>query len=225
MNRRFYRRRYVGALAAAILIVLIAPIAFLDPQRYSAYASGVQAMGVLIALILAMLTLGADRHDKQVDRVLALHSELVTGEVQSSRIRLIDHLRRRGGGIYVHEATRDDLQKDPRLSAYDVKSEYTPLHDANTVLRFFERANAAIKARTVYEPLFHELILRYALWWDLALLPSSTPWAGRAALTELAAWGKLYEEAHGERLEYLTSWRANRAHDFGRRPGAQHSDP
>jgi hypothetical protein len=207
---------YLFLLAAAIIIVLVVPFPFLESQRYSAYASGVQALGVLIALILAVLTLGADRHDKQVDRVLALHSEFVTGEIQAARIRLIDHLRRRGGGLYIQGATRDDLQKDPRLSAYDQEPEHTPFHDANTVLRFFERANAAIKAKTLYEPLFHELIIRHVLWWELALLPGSSPWFGRVALGELAAWGHQYEEVHGASLEYLPSWRANRERDFGR---------
>ena len=45
-------------------------------QRLS---TGLQALGVLVALILAVVTIDTDRHDKQVDRVLALHHELVTG--------------------------------------------------------------------------------------------------------------------------------------------------
>lgn len=220
MSRRLGKKGYLYALITIILAALIAPAAFLNSNRYSAYATGLQALGVLIALILALITLDADRHDKRVDRVLALHQELVTGEIEGCRIRLIDHLRKRGGGRHVLAVTREDLQKDPRLSHYDGQSEYTPFHDANTVLRFFERANAAVKARTVHEPLFHELIVRHALWWNTALRSSATPWVGRSALEELTSWAELYEKVHGARIGYLASWRKNRDHDFGHGPEA-----
>jgi hypothetical protein len=215
MNQRLSRRSYLYALAVIILVAFVVPITFLNSSRYSAYAGRLQAVGVLVALILAVVTLDADRHDKQADRVLALHQELVTGEIEGCRIRLIDHLRKRGGGHRVLAVTRDDLQKDPRLSSYDGSGEYTPFHDANTVLRFFERANAAIKARTVHEPLFHELIIRHALWGNAALRPSATPWVGRSALDELNAWARVYEDLHRARLNYLSSWRDNRERDFG----------
>jgi hypothetical protein len=220
MRRRLDRRTYVYLLLAAILIMLIVPATFLNSNHYSAYASGLQATGILVALVLAMITLDADRHDKKVDRVLALHQELVTGEIEGCRIRLIDHLRKRGGGRSILAVTRGDLVKDPRLSSYDGTSAYTPFHDANTILRFFERANAAVKARTVNEPLFHELIIRHALWWDMALRSSSTPWVGRFALDELTSWAAIYEKVHGVKLEYLSSWRDNRDRDFGLDPDA-----
>ena len=213
---------YLFTLVAAILIALVIPIAFFDPQQYSAYASGIQAIGVLIALVLAMLTLGADRHDKQVDRVLILNSEFVTGELQGCRMRLINHLRKHRDGLYIQGVTRDDLLNDPQLSTYDDDSAHTPYDDVYTILMYFERANAAIKTRTVYEPLFHELIMRHALWWDLALPPSSNPMVGRVALGELVSWEHAHEEAHGPRLEYVSSWYANFERDFGRRPGEQH---
>jgi hypothetical protein len=215
MKWHLSRRGSLYALAAAILIALIAPAGFLGSGRYSAYASGLQAAGVLVALVLAMITLDADRHDKRVDRVLALHQELVSGEIEGCRVRLIDHLRKRGGGHRIVAVTRDDLQRDPRISSYDGTTEYTPFHDANTILRFFERANAAVKAGTVNEPLFHELIIRQALWWDAALRPSSMPWVGKSALDELRSWAETYEKAHATELNYLTSWRNNRMHDFG----------
>jgi hypothetical protein len=63
LNRRKY---HLYLLAAVILAAVIIPSAFLIADRYSAYASGLQATGVLIALILAMVTLDADRHDKKV---------------------------------------------------------------------------------------------------------------------------------------------------------------
>jgi len=136
MKLHLDRKRSLYAIATVILVTLIAPAAFLSSSRYSAYASGLQAAGVLIAIILAVITLDADRHDKRVDRVLALHQELVSGEIEGCRIRLIDHLRKRGGGHRILAVTRDDLQKDPRVSSYDGSMGYTPFHDANTILRF-----------------------------------------------------------------------------------------
>jgi hypothetical protein len=216
MNQRLSKRSNLYVVLGILLVALVVPLTLLSPGRYSAYASGLQALGVLIALILAVVTIDTDRHDKQVDRVLALHHELVTGEIEGCRVRLIDHLRKRGGGRHVLPVTRADLQRDPRLSSYDGSSAYTPFHDANTVLRFFERANAAVKAGTVNRPLFHELIIRHALWWGDALRSSSTPWVGISALDELAAWARSYQDVHGARLGYLSSWHENREHDFGR---------
>jgi hypothetical protein len=226
MNRQLNRTQYLLiTLLGVILIAIVAPITFLDPQRYSAFVGGIQALGILIALILATQTLRADRHDRQVDRVLALHSEFAAGEIRAARARLIDHLRKQGGGRYIQGATRDDLDKDPRLASYDGNAEHVPFHDAQVVLRFFERANTVIKAKAVYEPLFHELIIRHAFWWELALLPSSTPWIGREDLHELASWGHLYARAHAANLEYLASWRANRERDFGHRRNGYPADP
>jgi len=215
MNQRLSKRSNLYVALGILLVALVVPLPFLSPGRYSAYATGLQALGVLIAVVLAVVTIDTDRHDKQVDRVLALHQELVTGEIEGCRVRLIDHLRKRGGGHRVLSVTRDDLQRDPRLSSYDGPSGYTPFHDANTVLRFFERANAAVKAGTVNQPLFHELIIRHALWWREALRPGSMPWVGISPLDELTAWARSYEDAHGAGLNYLPSWRENREHDFG----------
>jgi hypothetical protein len=209
------RGRRTALLLVGIAIALIVPIPLLDAQRYAAYAAGLQALGVLVALILAGLALSSDRHDKQVDRVLLLHSELVGGETQAARIRLIDHLRRWGGDQHIRSVTRSELQSTPGLSAYQDGSTSTPLQDANNVLRFFERANAAVKWSSVYEPLFHQLIIRHARWWEVALQEDSATWAGREALSELTAWGRAYE-ARWPGLAYLATWQANRERDFGR---------
>jgi hypothetical protein len=165
------------------------------------------------------MALSSDRHDKQVDRVLLLHSELVNGETQAARIRLVEHLRRWGEGQRARIVTRSELLNTPGLSVYQDDSSSNPMQDANTVLRFFERANAAVKWSSVYEPLFHQLIIRHARWWEVALRESSEPWAGREALSELTAWGLAYETRHPE-LAYLASWQANRDRDFGRHPSA-----
>jgi hypothetical protein len=74
--------------------------------------------------------------------------------------------------------------------------------------------NAAVKWSSVYEPLFHVLIIRHARWWELALRESSEPWGPRDALRELSEWGRAYE-ARWPQLSYLASWQANRERDFG----------
>jgi len=208
-------------LLIGIVVALLVPIPLLNAQRYAAYSAALQAIGVLFALILAGMALNSDRHDKRVDRVLQLHSELVNGETQAARIRLIDHLRRWGEG-QVRIVTRDELLNTPGLSAYQDGSNFSPMQDANNVLRFFERANAAVKWSSVYEPLFHRLIIRHARWWDVVLRESSETWAGRDALSELTAWGLAYEARHPD-LAYLASWQASRDRDFGRHPSALES--
>ena len=209
---KLLRNRGTAPLFIGIALALVVPIPLLDAQRYAAYAAGLQALGVLVALILAGMALNSDRHDKQVDRVILLHSELVNGETQAARIRLVDHLRL-WGGRYVRSVTRNELQSSPGLSVYRYDKSSTPLNDANTILRFFERANAAVKWSSVYQPLFHELIIRHARWWELALRESSAPWAGRDALRELSEWGRTYE-ARWPELAYLASWQASRERDF-----------
>lgn len=208
------QNRRTALLLIGIVVALLVPIPLMNAQRYAAYSAALQALGVLVALILAGLALNSDRHDKQVDRVLLLHSELVNGATQAARIRLIDHLRLWGGGQRTRMVTRGDLLDTPGLSAYQDGSRSNPLQDANTVLRFFERANAAVKWSSVYEPLFHQLIIRHARWWEVALQESPETWAGRDALSELTAWGRAYEARHPE-LVYVASWQANRERDFG----------
>lgn len=137
---KLLQKRGTALLLVGIAFALIVPVPLLDAQRYAAYAAGLQALGVLVALILAGVALRSDRHDKQVDRVLLLHSELVNGETQAARIRLVDHLRRCGGGQHMRSVTLSELQRAPGLSGYRDNRTSTPLHDANTVLRFFERA-------------------------------------------------------------------------------------
>lgn len=213
------QNRRTVLLLIGIVVALLIPIPLLNAQRYAAYSAGLQALGVLVALLLAGMALSSDRHDKQVDRVLLLHSELVNGETQAARIRLVEHLRRWGEGQRARIVTRSELLNTPGLSVYQDDSSSNPMQDANTVLRFFERANAAVKWSSVYEPLFHQLIIRHARWWEVALRESSEPWAGREALSELTAWGLAYETRHPE-LAYLASWQANRDRDFGRHPSA-----
>ena len=210
-----FRNAKIVLLLIGIVVALLVPIPLLNAQRYAAYSAALQAIGVLFALILAGMALNSDRHDKRVDRVLLLHSELVNGDTQAARIRLIDHLRRWGEGQQVRMVTRDELLNTPGLSSYQDGCRFNPTQDANNVLRFFERANAAVKWSSVYEPLFHRLIIRHARWWDAALQESPETWAGRDALSELTAWGLAYEARHPD-LAYLASWQANRDRDFGR---------
>lgn len=152
------------AVGLAFLLVLTTPALWLNNGQYTALATAVQAFGVVVALGLATETLITDSRDKKTDRTLDLHAQLVlSGPLNTARVRLVDHLRKHGSDRQVISVTRDDLtpEKNGRFSAY-ADGDAIPVHDTNLVLRFFERANAALAAGIIDYPLFHELLAGHA---------------------------------------------------------------
>jgi hypothetical protein len=209
------KRNWIFGLGA-LLAVLVVPALWLNHDRYTALATGVQAFGVVIALLVASETLAADRRDRKTDRTLALHAELVSGPLNDRRVRLVDHLRTHGQGNQVASASRNQLKSDAGPLGKYSDSQGSPLHDANALLRFFERANAAHAANIVDASLFHQLIAGQALWWHLALsegeqLPIRLP------LGQLAAWTDQYTTLHPKDTAYTTAWERSFARDFGDR--------
>jgi hypothetical protein len=129
--------RRLAALGGSLaLLALIIPAWWLDSSSYTAVATGIQALGVIVAVHIASVTLVGERRDRQVDRVLALHAELVTGELGVASTRLIGHLRKRGrDGKCVERVTLADLVSTGEISRYDGDIKNSPFHDANIVLR------------------------------------------------------------------------------------------
>ncbi len=60
-----FRNSRTVLLLIGIVVALLVPIPLLDAQRYAAYSAGLQALGVLAALILAGMALTSDRHNKK----------------------------------------------------------------------------------------------------------------------------------------------------------------
>jgi hypothetical protein len=205
--------------AAAVLIgvtavLLVVPIWFLNADQYQALATGVQALGVTVALVVGAGTLLSDNRDRKVDRVLALHAELTTGEVQAARVRLILRLQgaRREGRVEPVSLAR--LRTDEAFAAYPDPAHGRPLRDANAVLRHFDRINAARVAGIVEPQLLHELIGVHALWWDRAISRDEGEML-RRGLAELADWVERHSRTKARGAHYLEHWARYLGRDFG----------
>ena len=118
----------------------------LRADQYQGYASGVQALGVTIALAVAAATLYADRRDRKVDRVLELQEELLGSDLYGVRKRIVDHLRAHANGPQrTRRVSLAELKNDPSLNRYSnaADTQFDPRNDVRRLLRFFEKANAA----------------------------------------------------------------------------------
>lgn len=214
------KRSAVSAIATLAISILLIPIPWLTPTEYQLIASGFQAFGLVVALFFAAMTLSSDLHDRSVDRVLALHAEIVSGEVGAARSRLAHHLRTNGpvtaGHRLVLQPGPDVLRDDPQLSVYaDATSGATPREDRVLLLRYFERTNAARELRTVDDGLFHKLIGPHTLWWDAALWCEKHDRPHRNELLDLATWVAQYTAKFNP--DYAKHWDRNLSRS-GRQP-------
>lgn len=204
-----------NVLAAAVLLgaVVLLPGLVTTPEWFTAYATGIQAAGVIAALAYAARSLHADNHDRRVDRVLDLHEMLISGDINDARARLVQHLRSLGVDGRARTVRVAQLEQDRGLSTYRRPEDapHQPSRDLALILRFFERANGARTAGSTYEPLFHQLIAGHAGWWDLAIVedPSRVDSRPLGALRDLARWGNDYA------ANSTPGWGTTRARDFG----------
>jgi len=203
----------VGAVTLLIGLILL-PTAWLDMERFKVWISIVQAVGLIMALTFTTLTFRRDSKDRRVDRVLALHAELMSDPVASARRRLVRLIRSRTKDGKVLRLSRDELRTNPEYKIYSFSSDNHPFEDSSIVLRFFERATAALAADAVYKPLFVELLGRHATWWDIALEPEGVS-VPRKPLEDLARWSNEFTREHARAFPYLEGWGVNRERDFG----------
>jgi hypothetical protein len=223
-------RATMGLLGVAAVLLVFVPASWFTAGEYGAYAAGIQAAGVLLALIFAYITLGAQnraatealRSQEQLDRVsrtLGFHEAMVTGEIQGARIRLIDYLRAHGDAgatcpMSVEQLRTGDYRSVNVDQAWQPESYlHTPIHDVNVVLRFFERAEPALTSGLVDEALFHKLLGRHIAWWDEAIIADEGE-AVRHALSQLAAWVWDYGQRNPLQSEYVSHWISNMTRDF-----------
>jgi hypothetical protein len=213
VNRVPWRLTLTGLAALAALLIALGMTNLVPASRYQAITSGVQAVGVIIALGLGVATLRGDSKDRRVDRVLALQQELVSGELQAARGRLIRHLRRHGANGKLLTVSGFDLDDQTSLGRYSDDPDARPRGDLNLLLRYFERANALRSAKAVDLPLFADLVGGHALWWDTAVKPEPD-WPTRQHLTELGTWVRIYFHDHQSRNPLLQRWTNNIERDF-----------
>jgi hypothetical protein len=218
------------ALVVVAMLAVFAPAFWLVPERYAAYASGVQAAGVLLALIFAYVTLSSQNRAAaeslksqveldRVSRTLGFHEAMVSGEIQGARIRLIDHLRSLGVAQAPLRVSLKNLRSDeyastgPDSREWGENYRHTPFHDVSIVLRFFERAEPALKMGLVDEVLFHRLLGRHIAWWDETIERDEGE-AVRYALSGLADWVWEFIQQHPDRSAYAANWVKNLVKDF-----------
>jgi hypothetical protein len=209
-------RPYVIGCAIGALLLVALPISasLLNATQYGAVASTVQAVAVVPAIAIAALALTRDGHDKRVDRVLDLHKELHSSDIEGATVRLSTHLRRHGVDGKARPTSREELRHDSVLSTYGAGGIFTPIADLDLILRFCERADVARIANTVEPSLLVELIGRFAGWWNLAItgVMDEIP---RSHLSELANWAEAFALKHQKEYPYLRNWGRNRNREFG----------
>jgi hypothetical protein len=210
--KRFGIRSSVGVFLGLCGVVFV-PAWWSKADRFSAWATGVQAVGVIFALFLAGVSLQRDSHDRRVDRVMDLHRELVSGELSGPRFRLSRHLRELGSNGLVRSVSIWQLGTEGNLKYTDPEGGVTASRDLSLLLRYFERVNAAREAGTLDEDLLVRLLGRHAGWWSEAILdaPDGPP-VGPALseLRNLAIWCN----TRAVKLK-IQDWGLTRAANFG----------
>jgi hypothetical protein len=214
MSRRARRLAAVVLLSVICALLTLVPAIWLSAERFGAYATALQALGVLAAIIIALSTLQSDSRDRRVDRTIGLHEQLTSGDIGDARRRLARHLRDLGNpAATVRRTAMSSLRDDAQCSRYDpVLDGRNPFDDVEVIVRFFERCRLVHLRGSVDEPLFVELLGRHAAWWNKALLPDHTN--ARRALAELATWAEGCAAANRGRYHFLANWGLTRAADF-----------
>ncbi len=224
-ERQFGRASaFIGSVILVGLAALVVSAVFSDASGFGVLATFVSTATLVVSVPIAALTLLRDGQHRRVDRTLALHAELTTGDVGAARVRLARQLRDLGrAGVHVNrpglvaQVTWDELLTD-RVNNYllEVDRAHKPYRDAGAVLRVFERADAANRAGALDSALFHQLICHHGYWWAIALRKrEGEPWASRDALDGLLAWGAEYETRASTTPTYARDWGKTRLRDFG----------
>lgn len=206
----------VGCITVLVVLGGMASAAILlTSNQYDVVIATVQALAVIPAIAVAALAIVNDSHGKRVDRVLEMHKEFNSTEMQLAKNRLRAHLRRHGADGHARPTSREELQHDKKLSEYSLHRDFSPGADVALIFRFFERVNAARIANIVDMPLLVELIGRHATWWNLAIKDSGEDEVPRAPLRELAQWADEFALSHQHQYSYLRNWGKNRKREFG----------
>ena len=188
----------------------------IDWDAVGAVAQAAAALGAGGALIYAALQLrmgqaaGASQAEeaektrrteeqaRQVERAIAAHRDLTTGEVGAARDRLTTLLWQEGEATYSRNVCwrpyfQELLPPRGRLGLYhaDVlgNDESEPMRDLFKVLWCFERIDAARVGEALDQDMLFRLIAHHAVWWDELLQNIvETNVRSRRAVRELAGW-------------------------------------
>ena len=213
----FHRNRALLLLLLVVLwaLVVAGPSHWWGPAKYGAYATGLSTFAVALALLIAAVTFRSDVRDRKVDRTLALHAELTTGDTNDARLRLVRALRElpRCGAGHLVPARYSLFDEGGSLSEHETGLESLPINDRSDLLRFAERARMAWDSGSVDDAMFVELIGRHLTWWNCALEDSNAS-TGRRALMSVAKRCDSYADRHKDHA-YFADWGVTRTRDFG----------
>ena len=175
----------------------------------AAIAAAAAAGAALWGLRYARGLIDVGVHDRQVDRVLALHREVTTGEIAAARNRFNELMYRVGEEAFgprmcwrptweslipPNPAVAPDLSSRRFLGAYPkdmVSGEgHRPIHDLRLALWSFDRINEARKRESsLDENLLVSLLGHPVVWWSILCGRLDTKSGAHVrSLMELASW-------------------------------------
>jgi hypothetical protein len=208
-------QKAILATSAVLLVGLGLIVAGIySDQIFGKVATGLQAIGVVVALSVAAATLLTDSKDRRLDRVLDLHKELTSGEAHQARARVVDHLRSLGSNGKARPVSHRAFIDDQAVANYSSTLERKPRLDLNIIIRFFERANSARLAEAVHLQTFAILVGGHALWWDRAIIEQPTEFGAITHLRQLASWTRVYASHRLVDDPNMTRWLAHVDSDF-----------
>lgn len=193
----------------------------------------------LLGLLLGVRQLQRQRQAQGVERTIALHRDLTSGEVGAARERFTTAMwwvGRRSGPL-CHQPRWPEIDDSPPqpgdISKYSegvtMNSTERPLRDLYRVLYCFERIEATLEGKAIDERLAWELLAHHTVWWD-CLTANIGDGSGDelgtrhiCSLRHLAAWARDHEKEFGlpGRTD-LTTWAAK---DFARESQGTRAHP
>jgi hypothetical protein len=215
----------------------------MDSSLVASEVTAVAACGAMIAALWGLRygkgQIDTAVHDRKVDRAIAYHADLTTGEVGAARSRFARLMFRVGelamGPAHCWRPTwssllppvpgLDDEVNDARwLGEYPADmvdaQAHRPLHDLQLVLWCYERINEARQRESMLdEELLVSLIGYHVTWWNLLsarMEPGSS--SSLNSLRQLAEW----VEMQGWRSDARNEHRSKPEQDF---PGGEDEVP
>ncbi|MFG2556222.1 hypothetical protein ACGFWF_40780 [Streptomyces sp. NPDC048581] len=172
---------------------------------------------IAVAIGVGLVQLRAQRKMSAIERTIALHEVLTTGEIGNARGRLSRHMwrtaREAGGEAVAWQPRWQELvgyQYIQNLGSNDLSiyppdmqapPEQTPLRDLYSVLWAFERIAEADRSGLLDQELTRSMLASHAVWWAVMcehitvdqtrFVAGLKEFAARYSTEDLASWAQL----------------------------------
>jgi hypothetical protein len=175
------RSRSLALVLFGVALVFL-PGSWMSPTRFSAWAAGVQAAGLIAGFAVAGLVFGLERKERAVERALSLHTEYETGPMAQPRGRLVTHLRSQSGiGVPAHAACARGSTYGSAVLGGDLS---LPAGDLSSLLNYFDRILRSLERGLVDETTVKATMSHHVLWWEEQL--AGVGGSARHSLSKLA---------------------------------------